>query len=275
MKLPGQSELIIEDLKVSFEQIYRIAIVSFRDALARRILLALLLIGGAMMVSAHLFSYLSPDIGIKIIYDIGLGSMAFFGALIAIMVTSTMIPEEIERRTIYISLSRPVRRVEYTLGKFLGGVFVALSTLLFLSLLLLLEIYAHKGGLGVSFIKAIYYISLELILLCALAIFISTLPVSPFFSMFLSFFIYVLGQLSIYLQHVAMRTQSLMMKLLTLIAYRLVPNLEHFNINGQVTAQQQMIPVGALAIVKVTLYGLSYTLLFLLLAYYLMNRREV
>lgn len=273
--MPGQSKFIIEDLKMSWKQIYRIAIVSFREALARRMLLALLLIAGVMMVSSHLFSYLSPDVGIKIIYDIGLGSMAFFGALIAIMVTSTMIPEEIERRTIYISLSRPVRRVEYTLGKFLGGIFVALSALLFLSLLFIMEIIAHKGGLEITLLKAIYYISLELILLSALAIFISTLPVSPFFSMFLSFFLYILGHLSGYLQHVAMRTQSFMMKFLSLVAYRLVPNLEHFNIKGEIADKPQMIPVGAIAVSKVTLYGLSYTLLFLLLAYYLMNRREV
>ncbi len=271
----AQSRFIIEDLKVSWRQIYRIAIAGFRETLARRMLPALLLIGAAMMVGSHLFSYLSPDISLKIIYDIGLGSMAFFGALIAIMVTSTMIPEEIEKGTIYISLSRPVRRAEYTLGKFLGGVCVALSALLFLSLLLVLEVAAHKGGMEITLFKAIYYIAWELILLSALAIFVSTLPVSSFFSMFLTFFIYILGNMSNYLQHVAMRTQSFITKFLVLIAYHLVPNLEHFNVRGEIAGNNRMIPVGAIAVSKVTLYGLSYTLLFLLLAYYLMNRREV
>ncbi|MBI2447400.1 MAG: ABC transporter permease, partial [Candidatus Omnitrophica bacterium] len=93
---------------------------TFREAMRKKTLNVLLIFALIIIVSSVFFTYLSPGEEMKIIKDMGLGSIMFFGMLIAVFGASSLIPTEIEKKTISTVITKPVRRMEFVLGKFFG-----------------------------------------------------------------------------------------------------------------------------------------------------------
>ena len=104
----------------AWRRVVAIARNAFREAVRDRVLynlvvFALLLIGGAVFLGE-----LSAGQEAKIIVDLGLSATLLFGMFIAVFVGVGLVYKEIERRTLYAILSKPVSRGEFLLGKYLG-----------------------------------------------------------------------------------------------------------------------------------------------------------
>src|SRR6059058_5001425 len=119
---------------------------AFREAVRDRVLynlvlFVLLLIGGAIFLGE-----LSAGQESKIIVDLGLSAMLLFGAFIAIFVGVGLVYKEIERRTLYAILSKPVTRAEFIIGKYLGLFLTLLVNILVMGIgLSLAIIYLRRG----------------------------------------------------------------------------------------------------------------------------------
>ena len=132
---------------------------------------------------------------VKIIKDVGLASISFFGALMAILIGTGLVYKEIEKRTIFTLLSKPIRRAEFLLGKFVG---------LVLTLLVMTgadepdlpgpRLRPHPGR-GPKLLAAVFFIFLELVLLTAVAILFSCFS-TPILSSLFSLGFYLIGHFS-------------------------------------------------------------------------------
>jgi len=103
--------------------ILAIAATTVGEAIRRRVLLVILLIGVLFIVVAPGLGILSARSETTVLRAFMLGVIQGVSMIIAVILTVYMIPNEIERRTIYTILSKPVQRWQFLVGKYLGAVF--------------------------------------------------------------------------------------------------------------------------------------------------------
>ena len=120
---------------------------TFREAVRDRVLYNLILFVLLLVASAPLFGQISIGLERLILVNVGLSSISLFGVVIAILVGIGLVSKEIEKKTLYTILSRPVRRWEFIVGKYFGllmtlVVNAALMTVGFYTALL---VTAHGG----------------------------------------------------------------------------------------------------------------------------------
>src|ERR1051326_3830858 len=97
-----------------------IAVNTFREAVRDRVLYNLVIFVLLLVASAPLFSEISIGMERLILVNVGLSAISLFGVIIAIFIGIGLVSKEIEKRTLYTILSRPVRRWEFIVGKYLG-----------------------------------------------------------------------------------------------------------------------------------------------------------
>ncbi|MFB3896853.1 MAG: ABC transporter permease [bacterium] len=102
------------------KRIGAIAINTFREAIRNKILYILLVFAILLILFSVILAILSIGQEQKIIKDVGLSAILFFGVLISIMVGIGLIYNELDKRTIYVIVSKPIHRYEFVLGKFFG-----------------------------------------------------------------------------------------------------------------------------------------------------------
>ena len=140
-----------------------ITINTFREAVRDRVLYNLIVFALLLVASAPLFGAISIDIERLVLVNVGLSSISLFGVIIAILVGTGLVSKEIEKRTLYTILSRPVRRWEFIVGKYFGllltlVVNASLMTLGFYLALLATEQKLTHSDAGL--LVAIYFLSL-------------------------------------------------------------------------------------------------------------------
>ncbi|HHM23682.1 MAG TPA: hypothetical protein ENJ23_01415, partial [Bacteroidetes bacterium] len=196
----------------------------------------------------------SLDQQAKILKDFGLAAVSIFGLLIALFIGVRTIYQEIEKRTIYMLVSKPIRRWKIILGKYSGLAATILVNVAAITACLLLVDYYVEGSVDWGLLPGVGLIVLEILLIIAFAIFFSTFT-SPLLSAILTLTVYVLGHLApsikIYTQ---LRPEESMNGLLLAI-YHLVPNLGNFDIKTAVVDHLRLPPH---TIEFAVLYGLAY-----------------
>ncbi|MFL6215100.1 MAG: ABC transporter permease [Blastocatellia bacterium] len=234
-----------------------IAVNTFRESVRDRVLynlalFVLILVGGSIFISE-----LSVSQEAKFIATLGLSSMLIFGALIAIFIGVGLVYKEIDRRTIYNLLSKPVHRHEFIIGKYFG----LCLTLLVNSLVMLLAIelallYVNRGFTPVQWpvLAAGLLIYLELTVLVAIALLFSSFS-TPMLAALFTFALYVIGHFSADLKLTASLSQSFVVRALLSAAYYLLPNLRIFNF---ITAASH----GDLVDVARAIWALAYAVIY-------------
>ena len=176
-------------------RIVHIASNTFREAVRDRVLynliaFALLLSGAAIFVGQ-----ISIDIERLVVVNLGLTAVTMFGVVIAIFIGIGLVSKEIEKRTLYTVLSRPVRRWEFIVGKFFGlaGTLVVNTFFMAIGVFGALLYVAHKFTRPDALILvALYFIVLEFLIICSLALLFSSFS-SPLLSAVFAFSLFVIG----------------------------------------------------------------------------------
>ena len=184
-------------------KILTIARNTFREAIRDRILYNLLFFALLMIAISLLIATLTVGEQSKIIIDIGLGSINIFGALIAIFLGIGLIIKEIEKKTIYNILSKPVPRYQFIAGKYLGLLITILVNIAIMGAGLYLILIANEfrwghdlSNINFDIWKAIYMIFIELMVVTALALMFSTFSSSSTLSAIFTIAVYFIGHLT-------------------------------------------------------------------------------
>jgi Cu-processing system permease protein len=239
-----------------------IAFNTFREAVRDRVLYNLILFAVLMIGSALLLGQISIDIERLFLINMGLTAIALFGVVIAIFIGIGLVSKEIEKRTLYSILSRPVRRWEFIVGKYLGlvgtlAVNAGLMTIGFFGALLYLnQTYPFHPLLksDVYILAALYFILLQFVLITSLALLFSSFT-SPILAAVLSFALFIVGTFAEDIRAAAIMAGGGLGKFLQLLAY-LVPNLGSLNVVSSVAHGQ---PVAGDLMLHNTLYVALYS----------------
>jgi ABC-type transport system involved in multi-copper enzyme maturation permease subunit len=243
---------------------------TFREGVRDRIFLAVAVFGVLVLLGSFVIGPLSLGEQTRITQDIGLASMSALCFLIAVLIGTGIVFKEIERKTIYTVLSKPVSGWELILGKFLGlTVMVGALTLGMSAVLLAVNwIITHQFQSGI--LTAILLIWMELVLLIALSILMSTLC-SPILGALFTLILYVVGHTVGDLKELAVRFASPSVALFSKIVYYALPNLEYLNVRSKVI---HGVAVDTSYVVFACAYALLYALVFLTLAILVLDRKE-
>lgn len=250
-------------------KILSIAFNTFRENLRDKLLYNLLVFALLMIGSSILLMRLTLGEFHRLILDIGLASINFFGVLIAIFVGIGLVSKEIEKKTIYTIVSKPVARYEFLLGKYLGLLVTLLVNMSVMVIGLLAVLFLQDVPIHLVLFKALGMIFLEFMVVTAVALLFSTFTTATLSAIF-TLAVYVIGHLTPDLKTFGQKMDTLGRSVLEGLYYFL-PNLERFNLKGHVT-HNMAVPVQDLGLIVA--YGLAYTTLLLVLASVIFQRRD-
>jgi ABC-type transport system involved in multi-copper enzyme maturation permease subunit len=205
----------------------------------------------------------------RLILDIGLGSINFFGVLIAIFVGIGLVSKEIEKKTIYTIVSKPVARYQFLLGKYLGLCLTLSINTAIMTSGLLAVLYFQDVPIHAVLFKALGLIMLEFMVITAVALLFSTFSSATLSAIF-TLAIYVIGHLTPDLKAFGRKMEGAGQMVLEGMYY-VLPNLDRFNLKGHVTHQLE-VPAGDLVLIAA--YGMAYTVFLLMLASVIFQRRD-
>src|SRR5450631_4114439 len=254
-------------------RISAITLNTFREAVRDRVLYNLVVFALLLVASAPLFSQISIGMERLIVVNVGLTSISIFGVIIAIFIGIGLVSKEIEKRTLYTILSRPVRRWEFIAGKFFGlaGTLVVNTFFMGIGVFGALLYVAHKFTRpGAQILVALYFIVLEFLIICSLALLFSSFS-SPLLSAVFAFSLFVIGSFADDLRGFAGLAHGVTRWFATAAAYT-VPNFSALNVISAVAHQQ---PISAQLILHNTLYALFYTAMALSGAVLIFERRNL
>ncbi len=250
-------------------KVLSIALNTFRENLRDKLLYNLLIFALLMIGSSLVLMRLTLGEFHRLLLDIGLGSVNIFSVLIAIFVGIGLVSKEIDKKTIYTIVSKPVARFEFLLGKFFGLTLTLLVNMLIMTAGLLAVLMAQSVPIEAVLFKAIGLILLECMVVTAVALLCSTFTSATLSAIF-TLAIYVIGHLTADLKTFGQKMEGFGRSVLEGMYY-LLPNLERFNLKGHVTHQLD-VPLNELALIVA--YGMAYTAFLLLLASVIFQRRD-
>lgn len=247
-----------------------IALNTFKEAVRDRILYLLLFFAALSIIVSRILALLTVGDRVKIIKDVGLASISLFGALMAILIGTGLVYKEIEKRTIFTLISKPMRRHEFLLGKFFGLVLTLFVMLLLMSVIFLALVFFHTYTIEWKLLLAILYIFIELILITAVSILFSSFS-TPILSSLFSLCFYLIGHFSWSLETLIKKIPAGLFKVLAEIVYTVLPDLENFNYKTEVV---HGLRIPAQALLYSAAYGIVYTVFIMALAVLVFRRRD-
>lgn len=258
--------------------IWSIATTTVGEAIRRRVLLIILLIGLLILTIAPGLSVLSARSETTTLVSMMFAVLQGVSALIAIILTVYMIPNEIERRTIYTILSKPVQRWQFLVGKYLGAV-LALALMMGLMSAVMLGVFYFQQQPDLARMAELakgpilYFV--QMCLLAAVAIFFSTFT-TPIVNFFLSTGLYGVGTVlnPVYETFASNNTNEFVKKAAQIIT-TVLPNFGNYNVQNPIINPGQIIANETVFYINAAVYGVFYIAVLLVGGILIFDRREV
>jgi ABC-type transport system involved in multi-copper enzyme maturation permease subunit len=229
---------------------------AFRETVRERVLYNLVFFAILMTLAGLLLGQLSVRQDEKILKDLGLAAMDLFGTLIAVFIGTGLVSKEIERRSLYPLLAKPLSRAEFFLGKFAGLAFTLLVNLTVMLLGLLLTLLLTERPADPGLLAAVYPIFLGLLLTVAFAMLFSTLTSSTL-AVVLTVVVVVVGRFADVIRGMREVAPAVPQALVSAL-FAIVPNFANFDFKARV-AYGDPVPAGLLG--DVTLYAALWLVL--------------
>jgi ABC-type transport system involved in multi-copper enzyme maturation permease subunit len=251
-------------------KIASIARYTFIEIFRNKIYYVLLLFAVVMLGSTLLLGALGGEQWGRMLTDFGLMSIEALSLLVAVFAAVTLVLEEMESRTLYLILTRPVSRYQFVLGRFLG-LLLLLGTTYFLMaaghLLLLATMHVHPDR---QYLLSLLYSWEKIMLITALAMAFSLFATSTISAIVFTLFFWVMGHFSSEMRFLAQKSAQPGVSWLFSSFYYLVPNFQVMNVRD--------LPSTALAgtgwLWPALGYGITYTAACLVIVVMLFRKKE-
>jgi ABC-type transport system involved in multi-copper enzyme maturation permease subunit len=241
-----------------------------RDAIRSRVLYVLLFFAIVMIATSATLATLSYVDRARILQDVGLAAIRFFGAAIAIFVGVGLVHREVDRRTIYTILSKPVSRSAFIAGKYLGFLATLWLQLAVMALCFAGVSLAAGAPLDSGHAIALGLTAIELAVVVAMATLFSSFA-TPFLAGCYSLGLYLVGHLTRDLRGLGASSSSELAREITLWLHRVLPDLDAFNRTIEAVHQ---LPIPPRDVLFAALMGVSWCLGFLLVAVLTFEQRD-
>ena len=249
--------------------IQAIALLTFKEAIRNKILYLLFFFAVGLISFSWIIGQLTVGDESKIIKDLGINGIHFFGVLITVFIGIGLVFREMEKRTIYMVLSKPLHRYHFMLGKFLGMAFTLFLILCSLVAVFYLVLYL-KGDTTPRILLSFYMIYLEWLIITGITLLFSSFS-TPLLSTMLTLACFLAGHLTESLLMLRSRIASEFTNAILTALFYVLPNLEIFNIRAQVV-HNLALPSGFLG--AATLYWAFYLTTLLLLSIAIFQKKD-
>ncbi len=249
-----------------------IALNTFKESIRNKILIGVLLFSVLIIISTMILVQLTIGQWMKITVDIGMGAISLFGNLMAVFLGINLVAKEIERKTVYTIVSKPIKRYEFIISKYLGltlTIFINVMLMLVI-LVFILRFYVKYDVPFIGTIQAFYLLILEFMIVSAIAIFFSTFS-TPIMSATFSLTIWFIGHLLSDLKFWSSKSESEAFKILINTIYYILPDLELLNLKSNIAYQ---ITADISYIFWVSAYSLLYSLSLLSVAILIFEKKD-
>ena len=260
-----------------------IAINVFRESVRDKVLYNLVLFAILLIGASLLIGELTAGQDVKIIKDLGLSATSLFGLFIAVFIGIGLVSKEVERRSIYSLLAKPIHRWQLVVGKYVGLALTLAVNVAVMAVAQYAVLAYLRWGVSADVIRAwdappldpkllvaIGLILVELMLVTAIAVFFSTFS-TPLLSAALTFGVFLVGHFSSDLRNFQDAVDSPAAARLARGLYWVLPNLAQFDVKADVV-HGQAVPAGY-ALMSVA-YAALYIAMLLVLAVYVFSRRD-
>lgn len=251
-------------------RIWVIAVSTFREAVRDRALHSILFFAVILLfVSLALREFSIGDTD-KVVRGTALGGISLIAGVIAIFLGVSLVYKEIEKKTIYTLASKPMPRWQLLLGKYIGLMLTLTAEVGLLGLFYTVIVGSQQGLPSTGIYLSMVLLLFELMLVTAWATLFSTFS-APMTASAFTLCIYLVGHLADDLALFASRADPGSFKTLLEVLYRVVPNLEMFNIRTE-AVHGLAVPWSELAFTAA--YGLGYTAAVLCMAMIIFEKRD-
>lgn len=261
-------------------RVWAIALNTFREAVRNRVLYVLALFAVGLMAFSLVLGELSMHEEVRVIKDLGLAGISLVGVVIALFLGVNLLSKELDRKTVYFVIPKPLRRWEFLLGKYLGQAFTLSILVGLMSIILALFVSVQGGAHGVAMLRAEVLVMGELLLLTAVAMLFSSFS-SPYLSAMFTAALWIIGRsrgdLLAFATGKKLEGTPLGSVLEAVAA--VVPDFHAFYVSGSqlggqvATVHETFVSWGY--VVEVGLYGLLYASVCLGIAMLLFARRDL
>jgi ABC-type transport system involved in multi-copper enzyme maturation permease subunit len=260
-----------------------IALNVFRESVRDKVLYNLVLFAIILMAASYLIGQLTAGQDVKIIKDLGLSATSLFGLFIAVFIGIGLVSKEVERRSVYSLLAKPIHRYQMVVGKYAGLVLTLIVNVAIMAAAQYV-VLAYMGwgvspdvqrawdapALDPAILKAVVLILVELMVITAIALFFSTFS-TPILSAAFTFGFFVVGHFSTDLRNFEQVVDSPAAAKLARGLYWILPNLAQFDVKTQVV-HAQPVPLGYMLVTSA--YAVLYISVLLVAAVVIFSRRD-
>jgi len=265
--------------------LWPIALITFKEGIRNRSIYGISLLALLMLVANFIVSdMMSQEVG-KVAVDMALSAVSFSGLLLVLFVGINLMAKDLDRKTIYMVLAKPVSRAQYLMGKFLGVTLLIIACLTILSCFAAASLFLIKLGHPDYFQRfswplvclSFSFITLMLILVAALSFLFASFTSTSFITFILTIISYIIGMalndvkaLVEAPQAVGITVSPVTVKVVQ-TAYYIFPNLSFFDIKTQAA---HGLPVSPSYIIGVVGYGVVYITIVMTLAGLIFRKKE-
>jgi ABC-type transport system involved in multi-copper enzyme maturation permease subunit len=206
----------------------------------------------------------------KIVRDFGLAISSLLGIFVIVTIGSSILYRDLERRTIYTIVTRPIRPREIIIGKFFGITLLVISLVFAMSVIQQLVIFLSDGRFDFLILIAPLFFCFEIMIMTGILLFFASFS-SAAFSSIMTVVLFIVGHASPDLKLFADSVKSPFLKTASTFFYYLLPNLENFNLRQDVVYR---LPIHADQALFIVCYGIGYVVLLLFLSVIIFEGRE-
>jgi ABC-type transport system involved in multi-copper enzyme maturation permease subunit len=255
----------------------------FRESVRDRVPYSMVVFAVLLMAASYLISQLTAGQDLKIIKDLGLAAIAMFGLLIAVFIGIGLVSKEVERKSVYGLLTKPVTRSQFVLGKYAGlvltlAVNIAAMVVAFYAVLYYMHLSASEStragwtapAMDPRLLIATLLIFAELAIVTAVALFFSTFS-SPLLAILLTLGLWIAGHFNADLRNFENVVDAPVAVWLAKVLYYVLPNLSPFDVKAEVV---HGMPVAMRHVALTLLYAVVYAGMLLAAAVAIFRRRD-
>jgi ABC-type transport system involved in multi-copper enzyme maturation permease subunit len=263
-------------------RIAALALNTFREAVRNKVLYILLLFALGLLTLTYFFSQGALHEQLRVIRDVGLVGIELVGALIAIFIGVNLVYKELDRKTVFALIPKPIHRWEFVLGKYVGmlltlAVLMAIMAVtLFIVLSLGVTVFGGENDNG-TVLRAILLLFGEVAVITAVAVLFSSFS-SPILSGALTLGIFVVGHFTPELRELIAKVESAPLRAVLGGGMRLFPDLHLFYVSGSMVGGQTVSVHGTYVdwtyVAMAGTYGALYCAAAIALAMIIFSRRD-
>ena len=258
-------------------RVFAIARNTFREAVRNKILYSLLFFAVLLILSALAVGSLSLHEEVRMTRDMGLFGIDIFGVIIAVFVGVNLLYKELDLKTVYTILPKPIHRWEFVFGKWLGMLLTLVVQVSVMGLVLAGTLAAQGAGLDGPTVKALWLLYVNVVVVTSIAVFFSAFS-SPFLSGFFALGCFIVGRSVPDIRALGAQIGDGGARTFLDGAAMLLPNLHLFYPSGTIIGSETVSVhgnfVSAGYLMWTTLYGLGYSAIVLVLAMLVFRKRD-